>query len=754
MNTKYISGFLPVGIILLLVSLSCRTVMEPLEQMMAEQTQRLGLIIPTNPPGLGGPLTGGPPTNETTQGINPTPYPTPPGGVYGTKFSEYPDIHVTLPEAFVGGYNLPIDMGTVQGTEAFTLTPQQVAMLGTNGFVVAVPSPSEYKEFYQIYESTRYLADQPVFTTTDAVFHTFHLIFNKMLRDLEQEFFMQNLEALTQSMLQASQYQYQTLKGTALEEQARRNLAYFKVADQLLGLSDPVPPEVTDLVNAELAAISAGASAVSPIWQRPDLPDDKQLIEDYSQYSPRGHYIGSEKLQRYFKALIWYGRLTFRLRDKFETQRALLLVQAMRGATAPNGVPAIQLWERLYDPMVFIVGKADDLSYREYAKLSDFVFGEGAGSTAFADEALLDQFIETTKQLPPPQVNSMWVWVWEDKGESTPGFRFMGQRYTLDAYIFSQLMWKKVGSVGHERDLPKGLDIFAAFGSEEAMNILKEMGENGYENYEIQMSKVRSEVSNLQQDTWTQNIYWSWLYAFQPLIAPKGKQYPVFMQDQVWMRKDLNTALSSWTELKHDTILHAKQVMAEMGGGEPEEIPRGYVEPNPEAYARLLVLAQMTYNGLDSRGLLDANTRGNLENLIDLLNFLKTTSEKELSGQPLTDDDYWRIQLFGGELEALTLAAADKNPPEARFLEDQKTALITDVATGIASVLEEAIGQPTRIYVILPDQPYRVAVGAIYSYYEFSVPPVNRMTDEQWQLMVDGGGTPPVPTWTSLFMAP
>ena len=754
MNTKYLSGFLPVVIILLLVSLSCRTVMEPLEQMMAEQTQKLGLIIPTNPPGLGGPLTGGPPTNETNQGINPTPYPTPPGGVYGTKFSEYPDIQVTLPEAFVGGYNLPIDIGTVQGTEAFTLTPQQVAMLGANGFVVALPSPSEYKEFYQIYESTRYLADQPVFTTTDAVFHTYHLIFNKMLRDLEQEFFMQNIEALTQSMLQASQHQYQTLKGTALEEQVRRNLAYFTVADQLLGLSDPVPPEVTDLVNAELAAISAGASAISPIWQRPDLPDDKQLIEDYSQYIPRGHYLGSEKLQRYFKALTWYGRLTFRLRDKSETQRALLLVQAMRVATAPNGVPAFKLWERLYDPMVFIVGKADDLSYREYAKLSDFVFGEGAGSTAFTDEALLDQFIETTKQQPPPQVNSMWVWVWEDKGESTPGFRFMGQRYTLDAYIFSQLMWKKVGSTGHERDLPKGLDIFAAFGSEEAMNILKEMGENGYENYEIQMSKIRSEVSNLQQDTWTQNIYWSWLYAFQPLIAPKGNQYPAFMQNQAWMRKDLNTGLSSWTELKHDTTLHAKQVMAEMGGGEPEEIPRGYVEPNPEAYARLLVLAQMTYNGLDSRGLLDANTRGNLENLIDLLNFLKTTSEKELSGQPMTEDDYWRIQLFGGELEALTLAAADKNPPEARFLEDQKTALVADVATGIDSVLEEAIGQPTRIYVILPDQPYRVAVGAVYSYYEFSVPPVNRLTDEQWQLLVDGGGTPPVPAWTSLFMAP
>ncbi len=49
----------------------------------------------------------------------------------------------------------------------------------------------------------------------------------------------------------------------------------------------------------------------------------------------------------------------------------------------------------------------------------------------------------------------------------------------------------------------------------------------------------------------------------------KGGAYPPFMQTQAWTRKDLQTSLGSWTELKHDTILYAKQVMAEMGGGLP-----------------------------------------------------------------------------------------------------------------------------------------------------------------------------------------
>ncbi len=115
------------------------------------------------------------------------------------------------------------------------------------------------------------------------------------------------------------------------------------------------------------------------------------------------------------------------------------------------------------------------------------------------------------------------------------------------------------------------------------------------------------------------------------------------MRTQAWTDKDLQTALGSWTELKHDTILYAKQVMAEMGGGAPGGPPHGYVEPNPEAYARLRALAMMTKSGLANRNLLSATTGGNLDNLIDLLSFLQNISEKELSGQAISDDEYWKI---------------------------------------------------------------------------------------------------------------
>jgi hypothetical protein len=296
-------------------------------------------------------------------------------------------------------------------------------------------------------------------------------------------------------------------------------------------------------------------------------------------------------------------------------------------------------------------------------------------------------------------------------------------------------------------------------GSGEAYTILKDEGDTHYTNYDSQLNKVRVEVAALKTDSWTQNLYWSWLYAFQPLIAPKDNRYPPFMQTQAWARKELQTALASWTELKHDTILYAKQVMAEMGGGGPETIPHGYVEPNPEAYARLLALAQMTENGLQSRGILSALTKTNLDNLIEELTFLKSVSEKELAGQPLTDDEYTHIMYWGGTLEQFTLAAADQADPSDRDLSDQKAALVADVATGPNAAgslvaLEEGEGQPTLIYVVLPDSPWRVAVGAVYSYYEFTVPADQRMTDAAWQALVEGGTNPAQPDWTKAFISP
>jgi hypothetical protein len=146
----------------------------------------------------------------------------PPDGIYAPPFATYNEVAARLPQTFNGGgYSLPMDLNLVGNMPAVaeTLTDAQKAMLAQNGFVVAAPVAGQYREFYQIYENARY-AESPVFITTDSVYHIYHLIFNKMLRDLETEHFILDLKSLTSAMLTASQQQLQTLVGTALEEPA------------------------------------------------------------------------------------------------------------------------------------------------------------------------------------------------------------------------------------------------------------------------------------------------------------------------------------------------------------------------------------------------------------------------------------------------------------------------------------------------------------------------------------------------------
>ena len=283
--------------------------------------------------------------------------------LYAAPFAEYKMRSDAMPARYGGGYTLPLRSDQVNGLEKFEFSSAQLEALLNNGFVVTPPDydPSRmYQEFYQAYESIRY-DDTPVFITTDAVFHVYHLIFDKMLRDLERTSFMDLLNELTTAMLDESLQQYQKLIGTEMETAATRNVAYFTVPAMILGLSGNVPDKALELASLEVELIEGGGGFnTSPIWDTGGQGSDDLLLEDYSQYIPRGHYTRDEALKTYFKAMMWYGRMTFRLKDPIETQRALLTVQAMRNAKTSSGRSALELWQNIYDPTVFIVGKADD----------------------------------------------------------------------------------------------------------------------------------------------------------------------------------------------------------------------------------------------------------------------------------------------------------------------------------------------------------------------------------------------------------
>ena len=186
--------------------------------------------------------------------------------------------------------------------------------------------------------------------------------------------------------------------------------------------------------------------------------------------------------------------------------------------------------------------------------------------------------------------------------------------------------------------------------------------------------------------------------------------------------------------------------------------PKGYVEPNLAFYRRLKDLLAFTRQGLKERGLLTGKMEEKFEGFSTLVAFLEGVSVKELAGQPLTMQEYDEIDVFGGLLENLTLSVmVDEDYVSWYAVEsdvDKRIAVVADVHTSQGLVLEEGVGPAHEIYVAVEIDGYlKLVRGAVFSYYEFTRPADDRLTDEKWQAMLEAGKAPPPPVWTGVFLS-
>ncbi|MDD4564618.1 MAG: DUF3160 domain-containing protein [Eubacteriales bacterium] len=668
-------------------------------------------------------------------------------------FAPYREVPVTLNPS-IEAYHVAEDLRNIINKGQFEFSAEAQNLLVKNGFVV-VSSP--WREFFSIYEVNRY-SSIPNLITTDAMMHNYHLYFSYLLRMLEKNTLRPELNSLTESMLVKSQKQYQELKRTDWENAAKRNVAFFTVAARLLNPDSKIPAYVRKEVEQELQLIAAHEETFipSPVMNMKNSDNRPAAIlnEDYTQYIPRGHYAKSDDLKTYFKTMMWYGRMTFRASSEDETKSAALITLLL------SDQKDFDRWNRIYEPTNFFVGKSDDLDIIQYHRLLKNIYKNIPSLDQLTENADRWEALRAAlEKMDPPALNSIPVYdadTQPNREQDMKGFRFMGQRFTPDASIFQRLIYREVleNSAEERRMLPNGLDIPAAMGSETAYSILKNMGETDYAKYQENMEYLRRDIASLDAGIWTQNLYWTWLYTLKPLTEPKGEGYPSFMQNQVWSGKQLETYLGSWTELKHDTILYAKQVYAEMGGGPEIEDSRGYVEPNPVVYGRLAALTRMTLDGLESRSMLSEGARNSLNRMEELALKLKVIAEKELANEPLTEKEYELIESFGGQLEHFWLEAMkDEGIDHPSAVNENPAALIADVATDPnGQVLEVGTGFINSIYAVVPvDGTLRIAKGAVYSYYEFPWPANDRLTDAKWKSMLENKNAPEPPLWTKVY---
>jgi hypothetical protein len=276
-----------------------------------------------------------------------------------------------------------------------------------------------------------------------------------------------------------------------------------------------------------------------------------------------------------------------------------------------------------------------------------------------------------------------------------------------------------------------------------------------------------------QTALFNENLYGLWLGALRELDEiPDSRQFPRAMQSRPWQHKMLHTQLASWAELRHDTILYAKQSYTAYAVC---EYPKGYVEPYPKFYAKVAHFAEEGARRLTAAktAVADAEQAKQMDQLKErqaefLKSFAVTSRQleqlanKELAAKPFTKKEEELLK------KTIDIRGGGSGPPRydgwyPKLFYGREPAswdpIVADVHTNPSPVgrgtLQVATGNPAFVVVAVDNQKDRTAyVGPVYSYYEFVVDPEQRLDDEDWQQRVRTRNEPPRPGWTKSFLPP
>ncbi len=161
---------------------------------------------------------------------------------------------------------------------------------------------------------------------------------------------------------------------------------------------------------------------------------------DASQFTPRGHYSDSIELSAYFRAMIWLGRTDFRLIEtssdgsqhflRPQYDALLLLRQTM-------GDAELERFKKVDAALQAFVGESDTMTVPEVDSLLADLGGLDAARAA--DDAT----VEAKLKAGGYGVQQIASQIMENDGvvATLPlarSFALFGQRYVLDAHVFSQ----------------------------------------------------------------------------------------------------------------------------------------------------------------------------------------------------------------------------------------------------------------------------------------------------------------------------
>lgn len=613
--------------------------------------------------------------------------------------------------------------------------------LQQNNFVI---TKGNNLQLFHAYEENDY-RQVPNFITTDLYLQAFHMYFSYILKSLEKQHIIPTLEMLCHSFNAACIKLAEQTEDESLKDMAEHAATFYAIPYYLLtNKTLTVPSKYETEYQEEIEHINKQEDNFS------DFLSYKDAYFPYSLFKPRGHYTREPQLQAYFKAMMWLQTACFCREQQEQLKRSIFQAAVLCTYKSIDQTPLIKLYQHIYTPLTFLMGEADNLSIFDIARILE------KNNAIHIEDALTARQIE--------KVNQALIELAKHKNNIKPQIEitcrdkinFMPQRYLSDNEVIQKLVDVNPNS---QRAYPKGLDVFATFGTGTAESLLIDFYKepNNWSEYskELQQLKDKFKTSKSTQ----LSVYELWMKSLLTM-QQTDKNNPGFMQTPEWGYKNLNTALASWAELKHDAILYGEQPMAaECGGaGPPDPIVVGYVEPNLPFWRKMENILQATRLILQQNDCMTDDLKGKTDQLNDYVTFLIQVTEKELRGEKLTEPEYRTLEYMGSSIEYFTLSVVD---PDLHLDDwslvqgpDKSIAIVADIYTrnirgcNKNGILHIATGNANNIYVVVEiEGNLYLTRGATFSYYEFVQPLGTRLTDEEWQKMLEEKKAPAVPEW-------
>jgi hypothetical protein len=707
---------------------------------------------------------------EPTGKIQPVPHLSQEERNYFAQYEELCDRYEAMtPTTFLGNFQAaPVYASTLAPQQcayfsiidtAFKLTDAQKTALKDQGMVV-LNRASTYGSGLGGHYAEIFKKDLPVFFTSDALLDPLYRLYDDVLKEIETKYIVSSLSSiLTSTTTQLNQYKQQFGNNGQWTKCLTDVSAFTSVAQALLigktTVSDnPKADSLLTLIAAEKLA------TVSDLF-------GSSVVIDFSQFKPRGHYecegtTASCALSQYFKCMMWLGRAdcAFAI-DSLRQLRDFALIHACM-----DNAGVLDDLAKINQIISFFVGDVDGFSLEGLSEvlaatpipIDSIMTTDGAASrlqAAIAKSGGANQLIMSQALWKAPEAS---------RPELPKIAQVCGQRFILDSYLLGRTVEWYV----KDRNKPLLEEVPFCLGNNAASAVIASdittytKSEGDYKPYHSRLGACRGLFEKYPY--WDRNCYTLWLDALRSLSQPLPAAAPAVMNSRSWQDKQMNTQLASWAQLRHNTLLYAKQSYT---GGISCFYPEGYVEPYPEFYRMIGELVKRM-NAFSQQLNASLSLAMNVTTWLMVTDSLFSMAQLELQGKPLTqahiaflnqmlsnNPDHicgappfigWYPQLYKqadwNECKASKPCIADVHtiPPSEIAPSD----MVLHAATGDASfvILQAAKSNDCGT----------LYVGAISSFYQHDETPIKRLADSDWKTMLSATQKPAVPAWFGKYI--